>query len=162
MICNRIQNCDWHVLFLSFAMNTTRVLSLKCFFVHFSTIDSFWLFLHRVSSHHYLNHCQNMDPMYSSSRSSELVREVTIKLFASLASQWIHFTSQWQVPKDPRDHACDRKQRRLHMALIFECTFHLLIAHVLLLLFSTVLPNITFLRKGFIVVQWETRTAWVL
>ena len=45
------------------------VLSL-CFFdnfqpfVHFSTIDSFRLFLHRVSSHHYLYHRQNMDPMY--------------------------------------------------------------------------------------------------
>ena len=28
------------------------------------TIDSFRLFLHRVSSHHYLYHRQNMDPMY--------------------------------------------------------------------------------------------------
>ena len=57
--------------------------------------------------------------------------------------------------KDPRDHARDRKQRRLHLALIFECTFHRLIACVKLFLFSTVLPNITFLKIGFIVVQWE-------
>ena len=57
--------------------------------------------------------------------------------------------------KDPRDHARDRKQRRLHLALIFECTFHRLIACVKLFLFSTVLRNITFLKIGFIVVQWE-------
>ena len=86
------------------------------------------LFLHRVSSHNYLNHRQNMDPMNPSSRSREPVGEVNIKLWASLASQRIHFTSQWQVLKDPRDHARGRKQRRLHLALIFEYTFHRLIA----------------------------------
>ena len=86
------------------------VLSL-CFFddfrpqiVHFSTIDSFRLFLHRVSSNHYLYHFQSMDPMYPSSRGREPVGEVKIKLCASLASQRIHCTSQWQVLKDPRDH----------------------------------------------------------
>ena len=66
------------------------VLSL-CFFdnfrpqiVHFSTIDSFLLFLYRVSSNHYLYHRQNMDPVCPSSRSREPVREVKIKLSASL------------------------------------------------------------------------------
>ena len=39
-------------------------------------------------------------------------------------------------PQDPRDHAPDRKQRRLHLALIFECTFHWLIARVLSYFFS--------------------------
>ena len=118
------------------------VLSL-CFFdnfrpqiVHFSTIDSFGLFLHRVSSHHYLYQRQNMDPMYPSSRSREAVGEVKIKLCTSLASQRIHFTSQWQVAKGPRDHARDRKQRRLYLAPIFECTFHRLIARVLSYFFS--------------------------
>ena len=111
------------------------VLSL-CFFdnfwsqiAHFSTIDSFLLFLHRVSSHHYLYHRQNMGPRYSSSRRREPVGEVRIKLCASLTLQSARcFTSQWQVLKYPRDHARARKQRRLHLALIFECTFHRLIA----------------------------------
>ena len=96
------------------------VLSL-CFFdnfrpqiVHFSTIDSFRLFLHRVSSNHYFYHHPNMDTMYPSSRGREPVGEVKIKLYASLASQRIHFTSQWQVLKDSRDHARDQRQRRLY------------------------------------------------
>ena len=124
-----------------------------------STIDSFRLFLHSVSSHHYLYHRQHMDPMCPSSRSRKSVGVVKIKLCASLESQRIHFTSQWKVLKNPRDHARDRKQRRLHLALIFECTFHRLIACVKLFLFSTVLPNITFLKKGFIVVQWENENS---
>ena len=118
------------------------VLSL-CFFdnyrpqiVHFSTIDCFRLFPHRVSSNHYLYHRQNINPMYPSSRSREPVEEIKIKLCASLASQRIHFTSQWQVVKGPRDHARDRKQRRLYLAPIFECTFHRLIARVLSYFFS--------------------------
>ena len=47
------------------------------------------------------------------------------------------------------------------MALIFECNFHRLIARLLteLFLFSTVLPNITFLKNGFIVVQWENENS---
>ena len=77
-----------------------------------------------------------MDPMYSSSRRREPVGEVKIKYCASLESQQIHFTSQWQVLKDPRDHARDQKQRRIHLALIFECTFHRLIARVLGYFFS--------------------------
>ena len=50
----------------------------------YSTIDSCWLFLHRVSSHHYLYHRQNMGPKYPSSKSLEPVVEVRIKLSASL------------------------------------------------------------------------------
>ena len=33
------------------------------------------LFLHRVSSHHYLYHCQNMEPRYPSSKSRKPVRK---------------------------------------------------------------------------------------
>ena len=47
-------------------------------------LDSCRLFLHRVSSHHYLYHRQNMGPKYPSSRSREPVREVRIKLCAPL------------------------------------------------------------------------------
>ena len=102
-----------------------------------STIDSCRLFLHRVSSHHYLYHRQNMGPRYSSSRRREPVGEVRIKLCASLTLQSAsYFANQWQVLKDPRDHARARKQRRLHLALIFECTFHRLIARVLSCFFS--------------------------
>ena len=36
--------------------------------------------------------------------------------------------SRLSLLKDPRDHARDRKQRELHLALIFECTFHRLTA----------------------------------
>ena len=72
-----------------------------------------------------------MDPMYSSSRRREPVGEVKIKYCASLESQQIHFTSQWQVLKDPRDHARDEKQRRLHLTFIFDGIFHRLIARVL-------------------------------
>ena len=67
--------------------------SSLCFFnnlrpqiVHFRKIDSFRLFLLRVSSNHYLYHCQNMDPMYPSSRSREPIGKAKIKLCASLAS----------------------------------------------------------------------------
>ena len=56
-------------------------------------LNSFRLFLHRVSSNHCLYHCQSMDPMYPSSRSREPVGEVKIKLCASLASQRIHYKS---------------------------------------------------------------------
>ena len=38
------------------------------------------LFLHRVSSHHHLYHCQNMEPRYSSSKSREPVSEDRIIL----------------------------------------------------------------------------------
>ena len=72
-----------------------------------------------------------MDPIYPSSSSREPVGEVKTNLWASLASQWIHFTSQWQVLKDPRDHARDEKQRRLHLTFIFDGIFNRLIARVL-------------------------------
>ena len=36
--------------------------------------------------------------------------------------------SGFSLLKCPRDHARDRKQRKLHLALIFECTFHRLTA----------------------------------
>ena len=49
-----------------------------------STIDSCRLFLHRVSSHHYLYHRQNIYPTYPSSKSKELVKVVIINLSAFL------------------------------------------------------------------------------
>ena len=49
-----------------------------------STIDSFRLFLHRVSSHHYLYHRQNKKLRYPSSKNKELVEVVTINLSAFL------------------------------------------------------------------------------
>ena len=49
--------------------------------------------------------------------------------------------------------------KKTPLALIFECAFHRLIARVKLFLFSTVLPNITFLKKGFTVVQWENENS---
>ena len=36
--------------------------------------------------------------------------------------------SGFSLLKGPRDHARDRKQRKLHLALIFECTFRRLTA----------------------------------
>ena len=42
------------------------------------------LFQHRVSSHHYLYHCQNMEPMHPLSKSRELVSEDRIILYAYL------------------------------------------------------------------------------
>ena len=36
--------------------------------------------------------------------------------------------SGFSLLKDARYHARDRKQRNLHLALIFECTFHRLTA----------------------------------
>ena len=96
-----------------------------------------------------------MDPMYPSSRGREPVGEVKIKLCASLASQRIHFINQWQVLKYSRDYARDRKQRRLHLALIFDCTFHQFFARELSYFFSQLFCLIKkFLNNGFIVVQW--------
>ena len=135
------------------------VLSL-CFFdnfrpqtVHFSTIDYFLLFLHRVSSHLYLYHRQNMDPMYPSSWSGELVEEIKIKLCAFLGSQRVHFPSQWQVLKDSRDHPVIgniEDSISAHLWMYFSSVDR---SYVKLFLFSTVSPNITFLKKGFIVVR---------
>ena len=49
-----------------------------------STIDSCRLFIHRVSSHNYLHHRQNMDLRYPSSTGKDPVEEVRIMLCASL------------------------------------------------------------------------------
>ena len=92
-----------------------------------NTIDSCRLFLHRVSSHLYLYH-QAIHLLEAENRSEKSECSWALLLTLQSASQRIHSASQWQVLKDPRDHACDRKQRRLHLALIFECTFHRLIA----------------------------------
>ena len=60
--------------------------------------------------------------------------------------------SRFSLLKDPRDHGCDRKQRRLHLALIFSSVNR---SCFKLFLFSTVLLNIKLLKMDFIVVQWE-------
>ena len=57
----------------------------------------------------------------------EPVRKDRIILRASLETA-IGQASGFSLLKVPRDHACDRKQRKLHLALIFECTFHRLTA----------------------------------
>ena len=54
----------------------------------------------------------------------------------NLASQRILFAKQWLFLKDPRDHARDRKQRRLHLAPVFEWTFQRLIARASSYFFS--------------------------
>ena len=81
--------------------------------------DSCRLFLHRVNSHYYLCHHQNMR--------GEPVRKDRIMLRASLETA-MGQASGFTLLKGPRDHARDRKQRKLHLALIFECTFHRLTA----------------------------------
>ena len=85
------------------------------------------LFLHRVNSHNYLYHHQNMDPRYPPSKRREPVSKDRIILRASLETA-IGQVSGFSLLKDPRDHARDRKQRKLHLAPIFECTFHRLTA----------------------------------
>ena len=122
-----------------------------------STIDSFRLFLHRMSSHHYLYHRQNMDPLYPSSRSREPVGEVKIKLYASLASQRIHFiiSPKWAM------WSCPWSETKMtpfgaYLWMFFSSVDRL---WVKLFLFSTVLPNVTFLKNGFIVFQWENENS---
>ena len=48
--------------------------------------------------------------------------------FARFSWDCIGQASGFSLLKDPRDHARDGKQRKLHLALIFECTFHRLTA----------------------------------
>ena len=119
------------MLFLTFAVNITQV-GFESFFPRklLATnraflFDSCRLFLHRVNSHNYLYHHQNMDPRYPPSKRREPVRKDRIILRASLETA-IGQVSRFSLLKDPRDHACDRKERKL--ALIFECTFHRLTA----------------------------------
>ena len=121
------------MLFLTFAVNITQV-GFESFFPRKLSatnraflFDSCRLFLHRVNSHHYLCHHQNMNPRYPPSKRGEPIRRDRIMLHASLETA-MGQASGFSLLKDPRDHARDRKQRKLHLALIFECTFHRLTA----------------------------------
>ena len=121
------------MLFLTFAVNITQV-GFESFFPRKLSatnraflFDSCRLFLHRVNSHHYLCHHQNMNPRYPPSKRGEPVRRDRIMLRASLETA-MGQASGFSLLKGPRDHARDRKQRKLHLALIFECTFHRLTA----------------------------------
>ena len=58
--------------------------------------DSCWLFLHRVNSHHYLYHHQNMDPRYASSKEKEPVRKVRIFCVPLLRLQRNKENSIWR------------------------------------------------------------------
>ena len=117
------------MLFLTFAVNITQV-GFESFFPRKLSatnraflFDSCRLFLHRVNSHHYLCHHQNMNPRYPPSKRGEPIRRDRIMLRASLETA-MGQASGFSLLKGPRDHARDRKQRKLHLALIFECTFH--------------------------------------
>ena len=121
------------MLFLTFAVNITQV-GFESFFPRKLSatnraflFDSCRLFLHRVNSHHYLCHHQNMNPRYPPSKRREPVRRNRIMLRASLETA-MGQASGFSLLKGPRDHARDWKQRKLHLALIFECTFHRLTA----------------------------------
>ena len=121
------------MLFLTFAVNITQV-GFESFFPRKLSatnraflFDSCRLFLHRVNSHHYLCHHQNMNPRYPPSKRGEPVRRDRIMLRASLETA-MGQASGFSLLKGSRDHARDRKQRKLHLALIFECTFHRLTA----------------------------------
>ena len=129
------------MLFLTFAVNITQV-GFESFFPRKLSatnraflFDSCRLFLHRVNSHHYLCHHQNMNPRYPPSKRGEPVRRDRIMLRASLETA-MGQASGFSLLKGPRDHARNRKQRKLHLALIFECTFHRLIALVSSCFFS--------------------------
>ena len=68
-------------------MNTTQVGFESLFPRQLSTTNRAFVvrsILHRVSSHNYLYHRQNIDLRYPSSKSREPVEEVRIKLCASL------------------------------------------------------------------------------
>ena len=121
------------MLFLTFAVNITQV-GFESFFPRKLSatnraflFDSCRLFLHRVNSHHYLCHHQNMNPRYPPSKRGEPVRRDRIMLRASLETA-MGQASGFSLVKGPRDHARNRKQRKLYLALIFECTFHRLTA----------------------------------
>ena len=51
----------------------------------------------------------------------------------------IEQVSGFSLLKNPRDHTRDLKQRKLHLALIFECTFHRFIVIALSCFFSQLL-----------------------
>ena len=121
------------MLFLTFAVNITQV-GFESFFTRKLSatnraflFDSCRLSLHRVNSHHYLCHYKNMNPRYPPSKRGEPIGRDRIMLRASLETA-MGQASVFSLPKGPRDHARDRKQRKLHLALIFECTFYRLTA----------------------------------
>ena len=121
------------MLFVTFAVNITQV-GFESFFPRKLSatnraflFDSRRLFLHRVNSHHDLCHHQNMNPRYPPSKRGEPVRRDRIMLRPSLETA-MGQASGFSLLKGPRDHARNRKQRKLHLALIFECTFHRLTA----------------------------------
>ena len=68
-----------------------------------------------------------MNPRYPPSKRGEPVRRDRIMLHASLETA-MGQASGFSLVKGPRDHARNRKQRKLYLALIFECTFHRLTA----------------------------------
>ena len=75
------------------------------------------------------------------------------------ANQRILFTSQWQFPK--RTWSClwsetKKTPFRAHLWMYFSTVDR---SCVMLFLFSTVLLNITLLKMGFIVVQWENENS---
>ena len=119
------------------------------------------LFLNRVSSHHYLYHCQNMEPRYPASKSRELVSEDRIILCAYLEttigqasgfcllandnSQKIHVIMPvWSEAKKTPFGA--------HLWMNFSTVDR---SCVWVVSSSTVLLNVTFLKMGFTFVQWE-------
>ena len=118
--------CDWLVLFLTFAANITQV-GFESFFLRqlsatnrASLFDSYRLF--RISEFTSLfisssKHGSKVPP----SKRREPVRRDRIILRASLETE-IGQASGFSLLKDALDHARDRKQRNLHVPLIFECT----------------------------------------
>ena len=206
MICIHIQNCDWPVLFLTFAMNTTQVgfeslfpwqlsatncafvvwsILVNCFYIkwthsiiafnegerilimsfngnhswgfyvprgsivmpcdfrHWAPFWTGWLagWLCSTNSLYLICKCflgclqlktpisflcnQYNKKIFTRDRMQRSQNKVVH--FSWDCNQPILFASQWQFPKDPRNHAHDWKQRRLHLVLIFECTFQWLI-----------------------------------
>ena len=63
-----------------------------------------------------------MDPRYPPSKRRRPVREDRIILRASLETA-IAQASGFSLLKDPHDHARDRKQRKLHLALSLNVLF---------------------------------------
>ena len=103
------------MMFLTFAMNITQV-GFESFFPRKLSatnraflFDSCRLFLHRVNSHHYLCHHQ-----YTR---GEPVRRDRIMLCASLETA-MGQASGFSLLKGPRDHARDRKQRKLRSIFV--------------------------------------------
>ena len=68
-----------------------------------------------------------MDPRYPPFKRREPVRKDRIILRMSLETA-IGQVSGFSLLKYPRDHARDRKQSKLRLALIFEFAFHRLTA----------------------------------